>query len=67
MTQWVKNPTAVTRVPAEARVQSLAWHSGLKDWALLQLWHRSQLWFGFSRASVLPYATGMAIKRKILN
>ena len=30
MVQWVKNPTAVTWDAVEARVQSLAWHSGLK-------------------------------------
>ena len=28
------------------QVQSLAWHSGLKDPAFQQLWHRSQLWLG---------------------
>ena len=31
MAQWVKNPTAVTRVAAEVWVQSLAWQSQLKD------------------------------------
>ena len=40
---WIKNPTAVAWVAAEVCVQFLAWHSGLKDGALLQLQHRSQL------------------------
>ena len=31
MAQWVKNLTAAAQVSAEAQVQSLAWHSGLKD------------------------------------
>ena len=48
MAQWVKNQTAAARVTAEAWDQSLAWHSGLKDPALLHLWHRSQLWLRFS-------------------
>ena len=48
MAQWVKNPTAVAQVSTEAQVQSLAWHSGLKDLELLQLHHRSQLWLRFS-------------------
>ena len=47
MAQWVKNLTAVARVAAEVRVQSLAWCSGEKDLAALQLWRRSQLWLGF--------------------
>ena len=34
MAQWVKNPTAVAQVTAEAQVQSPAPHSGLKDPAL---------------------------------
>ena len=38
--QWVKNLTAVARVAAEVRVQSLAWRSGEKDLAALQLWRR---------------------------
>ena len=35
--QWVKNLTAVAQVTAEVQVQSLVWHSGLKDvvlWAV---------------------------------
>ena len=48
MAQWVRNLTAEAWVPAEAWVRSLAWHSELKDLALPQLWHRSQLWLGFS-------------------
>ena len=32
--QWVKNPTTVARVAAVVQVQSLAWHSGLKDLTL---------------------------------
>ena len=30
MVQWVKNPTGAAQVAGEARVQSPAWHSGLK-------------------------------------
>ena len=44
MVQLVRNLTAVAQVAAEAPVQSLAQHSGLKDPALPQLWHRSQMW-----------------------
>ena len=43
-----KNLTAAARVTAEVWVQSLARHSGLKDLALPQLWHRSQLRLGFN-------------------
>ena len=46
--QWVRNPTAVAQVTAEARVQSLAWCSGLKDGALPQLQCSLQLWLGFN-------------------
>ena len=44
----VENLTTVAWIAAEARVQSPAWHSGLKDLVLLLLWHRSQLWLGFN-------------------
>ena len=37
MVQWVKTPTAVAQVIAEAQVGSSAQHSGLKNPALLQL------------------------------
>ena len=43
MVQWVKNPTVAAWVTAETRVQSLAWHSGLKDLALPQLQCRLKL------------------------
>ena len=47
MAQWVKNLTTATQVTAELRVQSLAWHSGLKDLVLQQLWLRFiSLWPG---------------------
>ena len=39
--QWVKNLTAA------AWFRSPAWHSGLKDLTLLQLWHRLQLLLRF--------------------
>ena len=42
--QWVKNLTTVARVTAEAQVQSLAQHSGLRDLALLQLQLRFDPW-----------------------
>ena len=48
MEQQVKNPTAAAWVAIEAQDQYSAWYSGLKDQALLQLQHRSKLWFGFS-------------------
>ena len=48
LAQWVKNPIAVAWVTTETQVQSSAQCSGLKDLALLQLWHRWQLWFTFS-------------------
>ena len=41
--QWVKNQTAVTLDNVAVMVLSLAWCSELKDLALMQLWHRSQL------------------------
>ena len=52
--QWVKNLTAAAQVSAEAQVQSLAWHSGLKDpkkqnktkkiQHCHELWYRLQMW-----------------------
>ena len=33
----------MVQATAEVRVRSLTWRSGLKDLALLQLWHRSPL------------------------
>ena len=39
MSQWVKTLTTEAQVGAEAGVSSLAWCSGLKDPALLQLWY----------------------------
>ena len=43
MGQWVKNPTSVAQFAEEVEVGSLAWYGGLKDPALLLLWHRSQI------------------------
>ena len=48
MAQWVNYLTAASQVAVEVRVQSLAWHSELKDLALLQLHSRMQLQLGFS-------------------
>ena len=48
MAQWIKNLTAAAWVNVEAWVQSLTQFSELKDLALLQLWHMSQLQLGFS-------------------
>ena len=48
MAQWVKNLTTVAQITAEVRVQSPVWCSGLKDLALPQLQHRSQLQLEFS-------------------
>ena len=47
--QWVKNPNVVAWGAVEVWVRSLAWlNGGLKDLALLQLWHRFKLWLRFS-------------------
>ena len=45
---WVKNPTAVARIALEVHIGSLPWCRGLKDLALLQLWHGLHLRLGFS-------------------
>ena len=47
MAKWVKNMTAVAGVAAEARAQSPAQHSGIKNLALPQSQHRSQMKFRF--------------------
>ena len=44
--QWVKNLTAMVQAAAKVQGQSLAWHSGLKDLALLQLLLRFNPWPG---------------------
>ena len=44
MVQWVKNPTAMARVAAEAQVRSSARFIWLKDLLLLLLWCKMQLW-----------------------
>ena len=64
MAQWVKNPTATSRVTAEMQIQSPTQHSGLKNPALPQLQHKSAAvaWIQ-SLARGLPYATGMAINK----
>ena len=65
MAQWVKNLNVVASITAEVWIQFLAQCSELKDLALLQLWHRSQLPLGFhSLAWELPCATGTVIKLK---
>ena len=48
MAQWVKNPTTTAQVAEEAWVLSPAWHGGLKDLALPQLMHKSQLQVRFN-------------------
>ena len=62
MVQWVKHLPAVVQVAEEAWVPSPAWCNGLKGSAWLQLWFiaaevRSLAW-------ELPYAVGVAIKKK---
>lgn len=47
MAQWVSNLTAEVPAAVEAPVQSPAWCRGLKEPALPQLWHKSQLQLGF--------------------
>ena len=44
MAQWVKDLTAVAQMAAEVQVRSLAWCSGLKVLALLQLRLRFNSW-----------------------
>ena len=61
MAHWVKNFTAVAQVATEVQVQSLAWCSGLKELALLQLWCNLQLWLGFDP---WPHTAGVAKKEK---
>ena len=46
--QWVKDPCAAARVTVEARVQSLASHSGLKVLVLPQLRLGFSPWLGTS-------------------
>ena len=41
------NQTALNWVSVEAWVRFATWSSGLKNVALLQLWHRSQLWLEY--------------------
>ena len=48
MVQGVKNPISMAQVAVGAQVQSPAQGNGVKDLALLQLWHRSWLPLGFS-------------------
>lgn len=57
MAPWIKNPTAVTGVAAEAQVRSLVGHSGLKDLDLPQLWRNLQL-----PGLGSPYASGWSKK-----
>ena len=61
--QWVKNPTAMAWIAAEAWVPSLAQYSGLKATAA----RRSQLWLIQSLVQKLPYAMHSAIKLKQTN
>ena len=57
MAQWVKNPTMVAQVAAEAWVWSPTWHSRLKDLAAL---------YGCrTLAQEFPYAMVAAIKKEI--
>ena len=66
--QWVKNPITMAWVAVELEVQSLAQCSRVKDLALLQLLHNSQLWLRFNPwAQEFLYATGAAIKIKFKN
>ena len=58
MVQWVKKLTAVAQVTAEAQIQSLAQHSGLKDSALLLLQLGFNPWPGN-----FHYAVETAIKK----
>ena len=54
--QWIKNLTVAAQVATEVRIQSLAWHSGLKDLALLQLHLRFNPWSGnFQMLWVRPW------------
>ena len=65
MVQWVKNLTAEVPFAVEVWFPSLAWCSGLKYPALLQLWLGSQLWLRFNPwPAILPYAAGAALRKK---
>ena len=58
MVQWVKNTTAVAHVTLEVWVRSPAWHSGLKDLTLLQLYLGFNPWPGnFHRPQAWPKKT----------
>ena len=46
------------------QVQSLAWHSGLKDLVLLQLWLRSELWLSSNAWPRISICHGAAKKEK---
>ena len=63
MAQWIKNPTAVAQVTAEVQVQSPAQRvkgSSIAT-AMMQVTAMAQIQ---SLAWKLPYATGVAIKKK---
>ena len=47
LVQWVKNPTAAAQVTLEVWVRFPAWHSGLKDLVLLQLWLGTSICYGW--------------------
>ena len=59
MSQWAKSLIAVARVAVEVQVQFPAWRRGLKDLASPTAVAGIQ-----SLAQELPYAVGVAIKKK---
>ena len=64
--QWVKDPTAVAQVAAEAWVQSLVQSSGLKDPTLPQLQLRFNPWpVNFHMPQVRPKKPNSSLKLKI--
>ena len=71
MVQWVRNPNSVAWVALEVRVQSRAWHSGLQDPTLLQLWLGFKPWpINFHVSQVVPLKkinTYMTYDNLILN
>ena len=60
--QWVKNLTTASQVTVEFH-PCPAWHGGIKDLALLQGLHNSQLWLRFNHWHRNFITMRMAIKK----
>ena len=62
--QWVMDPTVVAQVAAEIQVSSPAWHSGIRSGAIAAVAQAAAVPPIGSLAWGLPYATGVARKKK---